>query len=407
MAYKDVYLNIRSRSVHVNRTDRQKVVNDFIHTIKYGIEKGIDEFIIEIDCHSSAYPNVCVPIAGILQYLKKDGMKFVFKTLPDFLANTNIHEPLESQISTISFITSPINKIWSFNSADAITLLIDRMIREVSLSAECQKGVIEGLTWCLNEVMDNVLVHSNADKGFIMGQIHPIQKHIAFCIFDYGQGIFNSLKDSIHHPRYPLDAITLCIKEGITRDKSIYQGNGLWGLHNMLKSNSGRLSIASDKAYYLLSGNRIETYTNNYIFEPEDGFTTIDFQIDYGRGISIEESLGGHKPVNYGYESMENEGGQIVYKIKDKSSGTGTRQSGERLRNEVINIHNETNRIILIDFEGISVISSSFSDEFVGKLVIKYGFYGFIQAFRLKNMNEIVQTVLNRSVSQRMAENFG
>ena len=406
MSRKDVYLDIQSKVVHIERTDRQKVVSDFIHTLKYGIERNITDFILEIECPRSAYPNVCVPIAGILQYLKKEGIKYSFKTLPEFLANTNLHEPIVAQPATYDFFSSPMNKIWSFDSADAITALIDRMVREVSLSAVCQKGVIEGLTWCLNEVMDNVLIHSNVDKGFIMGQIHPSQKHIAFCIFDYGQGIFNSLRDTIHHPRHPLDAITLCIKEGVTRDKSIYQGNGLWGLHNMLKSNLGRLSIISDTASYLLIDNKVSTYVNNKKFDPEDGFTTIDFQIEFDREISIQESLGGHKPINYNLESMENETGQIIYKVREKSSGTGTRQSGERLRNEVINIHNETSRVILIDFEGISIVSSSFSDEFVGKLVVKYGFSGFIQTFRLKNMNEIVQTVLNRSVSQRLAQSL-
>ncbi|MDD4729269.1 MAG: STAS-like domain-containing protein [Dysgonamonadaceae bacterium] len=92
--------------------------------------------------------------------------------------------------------------------------------------------------------------------------------------------------------------------------------------------------------------------------------------------------------------------------LADKSSGTGTRQSGERIRNEIINLNNESGKIIEIDFSGVAVISSSFADELIGKLVVRYGFFNFNQIFRLKNMNEIVQAIVHRSVSQRMADSI-
>lgn len=403
----DVYLSKKENAIYISQTNHPRIVSEFIKKLNSGIISGMDEFTINIECKSSSYPDVCVPIAGIVQFWKQRGINFTFKKMSDFISNTNIHQPLEAKKTVIDFLSSPTNKIWYFHSSDGINLLVDRFISEVSQVVECQKGVIEGLTWCLNEVMDNVLIHSKADRGFVMGQIHSNQKHLAFCVFDYGQGIYNSFKGTVHQTRYPLDAITLSIKEGVTRDKSNFQGNGLWGLHNILRLNSGRLAITSHTACYILQNSSdIRHFSNIPIFDTENGFTIVDFQIDYDKGISITESLGGHIPVNYQYELMENEIGLIVFKISEKASGTGTRQSGERLRNEVINISTETNKVIVIDFEGVSVISSSFADELFGKLVAKYGFFGFNQKFRLKNMNETVQAVLNRSVSQRMAETF-
>ena len=52
------------------------------------------------------------------------------------------------------------------------------------------------------------------------------------------------------------------------------------------------------------------------------------------------------------------------------------------------------------------MVSSSFADEFVGKLVAAFGFIAFTQRFRLANMNPTVEAVVNRSVSQRMGEIF-
>ena len=57
---------------------------------------------------------------------------------------------------------------------------------------------------------------------------------------------------------------------------------------------------------------------------------------------------------------------------------------------------------VILDFSGIAIISSSFADEFIGKLVVMYGFYGFQSIIRIKNMNEVSQAILHRSVAQRM-----
>lgn len=101
-----------------------------------------------------------------------------------------------------------------------------------------------------------------------------------------------------------------------------------------------------------------------------------------------------------------NEQGKIIFKVKDKSSGFGTRQAGVRVRKEVINIHTEMQSVVVIDFEGITLISSSFADEFIGKLVLEFGFFGFNNIVRLRNMNDLIQSIVQRSVSQRMAESL-
>ena len=44
--------------------------------------------------------------------------------------------------------------------------------------------------------MDNVLQHSDSGVGYIMGVLHKTTNYIMFSLFDNGQGIFNSLRDS-------------------------------------------------------------------------------------------------------------------------------------------------------------------------------------------------------------------
>jgi hypothetical protein len=66
----------------------------------------------------------------------------------------------------------------------------------------------------------------------------------------------------------------------------------------------------------------------------------------------------------------------------------------------------QTNKPITLNFDKINIISSSFADELIGKLAKEFGFYGFNNMFKLKNMNANVQSIVQRSVAQRMMESF-
>ncbi|MEO0041244.1 MAG: hypothetical protein RL329_692 [Bacteroidota bacterium] len=105
-------------------------------------------------------------------------------------------------------------------------------------------------------------------------------------------------------------------------------------------------------------------------------------------------------------ESLENEMGDLAYILKDWRSGVGTRPSGKLLRTAILNNYRDTSKRIVLDFGAINVISSSFADELVGKLVLELGFFGFNNLVKMKNMNQLIQQLVQRSVAQRMAESL-
>ncbi|MBK7669577.1 MAG: STAS-like domain-containing protein [Sphingobacteriaceae bacterium] len=76
------------------------------------------------------------------------------------------------------------------------------------------------------------------------------------------------------------------------------------------------------------------------------------------------------------------------------------------MRTEVVNINKMARKRIIIDFENVGLLSSSFADEFIGKLITEFGFFQYQLAFQLINLNEVNQGILQRSVGQRLAEVF-
>ncbi len=92
-----------------------------------------------------------------------------------------------------------------------------------------------------------------------------------------------------------------------------------------------------------------------------------------------------------------------MYDIK---YGLGTIKSAEKIRKDLINIYKQSNRSITIDFVNIKILSSSFADELLGKLVVEFGYCGFANILKLKNMNSTIQAIVQRSIAQKMMESM-
>lgn len=382
-----------------------RVVSEFIDFMNDCLKSHKKSLILNFKNVQGAFPNVCVPLAGIIENMTTIGIDFEFHYLSDYLKDISINKPLRIQNNKKLAQKAGLDKIWRFDSADDIYLLINSYVNELSQVIVCEKGVLEGFEWSINEVLDNVLQHSGKNYGYVMGQVHTNSKHFVFCVYDTGQGIYNSLLQSTHKPKNPVQALKLAVKEGVTRDKKIGQGNGLWGLHQIVSDNTGKLNIISNSACFSLTNSKFKMFDSIPQLSYDNG-CIVDFQIDYSKEISISKALGGYEPVNLNMESLEDDLGMITIAMHSKESGVGTRKSGEKIRNEVINIYKQSNKAITLDFAKINIVSSSFADELIGKLVTEFGFFGFNNIIKLKNMNLSVQAIVQRSVAQRMMESF-
>lgn len=110
--------------------------------------------------------------------------------------------------------------------------------------------------------------------------------------------------------------------------------------------------------------------------------------------------------MNLYAEQLENEQGELVFKIATLAEGTGTRESAIRLKNEILNLMKSNSKISILDFEGVSLVTSSFIDELVAKLLVDLGLFQFNQRIKLANMTSLLQQTLQKSVIQRIIEEY-
>ena len=406
-AQKEVYVERENDVISIYGLNRAQAVSQFIIAIKGGVKAGYDNFLIEASGIEGVFPNTVVPIAALIDSYKNNNIEFEYDKISTALQLTKFDNP-------VFYDGDPnhiLNRVWKFSSSSEISNLVDAFGVELRKEDRFPEGTISSLQWSLNEVMDNVLIHSNSDFGYVMGQIHKTTKKIAFTVCDYGRGIYNSLRESqLHKPRTALDSITLAIKEEVTRDRTVGQGNGLFGLHSIISQGKGTLEIVSSGASYKLIGEKTNTNQHLPILSPRNPGTIVDFQLNYGKNISLENALkfrGKDYSITDLYiESFDDEKGHNYYSIKEHGDGTGTRDSALRIKNEVVNILKESKMPVILDFKGVAVLSSSFADELIAKLLLEVGLFQFNNFIILRGMNTQEQNILQRSVIQRMLDSL-
>lgn len=414
---KNVIVN--NNVITIYKLENQFCVSDFIRAmekaLKYIRRKNIASIIIKCLCsRNHIFPDACVPIAALIcEYQTTFNINInVDIGENSYLKSCHFNNPLNLSPEQIKKTKNPLNKIFMYsasneNGSQAVALnqaFVDYMSRTV----ECEEGVLSGMLWCIYEVMDNVLIHSESNYGYIMAQYHKKTNRLAICIYDCGIGIYNSLIKGSIKPTSELDSIKLSITEGISDGQG--QGNGLYGLSQFIKANGGRLVISTGSSTLEYKNDKLKEWSNNPVLSKENRSTTIDFQLELSKKTDLKSalrSIGGIDDFDIRIEDMIQEDSNVLrYKIVDQTDGTSTRSSGRALRIDVLNIIKRYQSPIILDFSDILIVSSSFMDEFVAKMYIDLGSVKFNQLISIVNMNENLIHICNRAIAMRINQEW-
>ena len=266
------------------------------------------------------------------------------------------------------------------------------------------------LEWSINEITDNVMVHAQSPVGgFVqVSTFSRTKKRLAFIVADAGVGIPVTLRKGYPEISSDADALDKAIREGVTRDTSIGQGNGLFGSYQICSHSGGYFQMDSGYAKLIFSQKAGLHVRAEPV--PYDG-TLVVAEIDFSVPRLLEEALkfGGrvHHPTDYVTARYEdNESDRIRFRIADEATAFGSRIAGTPVRNKLLNLEKMCpKQRIWIDFEDVALISSSFADEVVGKLFAEFGPMRFMGRFQLTGASSTVQSLIDRAISQRMSLN--
>ena len=264
---------------------------------------------------------------------------------------------------------------------------------------------LKAIEWSLNEITDNVLNHAqSASGGVIQVTAQRTRKRVEFVVGDAGIGIADSLRASHREITSDVDALARAIQEGVTRDKSVGQGNGLFGSYRLAVESKGNFSINANHAtlYYADSTGM---HSKSEVV-PVSG-SVVTCCIDYSNPLLLDKALRfsdkPHNPVDLveiRYESGDD--GILVFPLAGETPSVGSRIAGTRVRTKLLNLINVSpDRQLIVDFSGIRIISSSFADEVFGKLFVELGPIVFAGRFGFRHIDPTVKMLIDKAILQR------
>jgi hypothetical protein len=286
----------------------------------------------------------------------------------------------------------------------AVNAIVETILRSLD---GIERGDLAAIEWSLNEMTDNVLVHAESSAGGLV-QVTTFQRsnrRVEFVVADAGSSIPATLRGS--RPELTSDpaALEQAIREGVTRDPTLGQGNGLFGAFEVCRASRGYFGINSRNATLDFDDSRgLHVRWEKIPFMGTMIVACFDCAMPGVLGEALRFGGKKHSPVDHielQYEPSDTEA--IQFRLASEAASFGSRQAGEPVRVKLANLARMTSHRIVIDFDGIGLVSSSFADEVFGKLFVQLGAMGFVQRFQFVNVSVTVRALVDRSISQRLA----
>lgn len=270
----------------------------------------------------------------------------------------------------------------SIDVFDAHTLnnVYKAVIAAMTAHLEIEVSVLQALSYCLYEMMDNVHIHSGKPLGTTMTYYNDVQKTLSILIADDGMGIRASLTENERYRDITeAEALRLCLEDKVTDGKGL--GFGLYTTSRLVDSIGKKFVLHSGK-HKLVREDGVESVMENGFWQGTLIFMVIGTgeEIDPGQVVDhrtdVEDEFNESFIGTEGLESLwyntqsRSACDTVEFRFADYGTDFGTRDMGQKLRQELLVLIN-SDKIVVLDFTGVKVVSNSFADECIAKLLLE------------------------------------
>jgi hypothetical protein len=233
-----------------------------------------DDAPIVVDFSNCKFSNPFIigGVVSLIEYHRQRGRKV------SYVFNPN-NDQFESYLKTIYFpdgfdydnyqLDELNHKLESYHQKKYIPLVLfptaktdkENKIREKIISAvnsifknqlQLSNIILQAIYYLVDELTQNIVDHSNSDKGIIFAQFYPSKNYMDICIADYGKGLLQSYIDSgKYHPQTDEEAINFAVFGKSTKDLPESRGFGISTSRKMLVEGlKGKFFICSGGAFF-------------------------------------------------------------------------------------------------------------------------------------------------------------
>lgn len=149
--------------------------------------------------------------------------------------------------------------------AQTLNAVYKDVVNKMTSHLEIEVSVLQALSYCLYEIMDNVHIHSGKPLGTAMTYYDNTKNTMSILIADDGMGIKASLSENkIYKDLSEADAIRLCLQDKITDGKGM--GFGLYTTSRLI-DNIGKEFILHSGKHKLIRKDGAESVIENGLWQ--------------------------------------------------------------------------------------------------------------------------------------------
>jgi hypothetical protein len=367
-----------------------------------------------------AWPDGMLPLICEIETLRRNGCTFSLALPSDeTLQRLFLHCNWAAFIAPDEFNQldrrTPSHLPATWYDADNHKVIVDQVVEIVMGNMRVPRPVLAGLEWSINEITDNVLNHAESSlHGLVQVVTQPARQRITFVVADAGRGILASMREGFPRLRDDEDAIAEAVKQGVTRDPSVGQGNGLAGTLRIATFSNGSFSVMSGQALLAVYRDPVSGEFGHHRSQlaPHQRYngTVVTAELDSSAPLRLEDALGWQSPDWEPYDHIDaaytaDDERSLRIALKDETAGFGSRIAGKQVRIKCLNLLNADPSLpLVLDWEGIPLVSSSYADEAIGKLYAELGPLTFGRRVHSVNLEPLVRSLIERAIIQRLAQ---
>lgn len=270
---------------------------------------------------------------------------------------------------------------------------------------EIEVSILQALSYCFYEILDNVHIHSGKPLGTAITHYDASEDVLRILVADDGMGIRQSLAgNEKFHNITEADAIRMCIEDSVTDGKGM--GFGLYATSRLMKDVGLQFILHSGNHKLIHKGDSAEVIENGYW----QG-TIVYMEITTSKEIDPNDVVDHRTDADAQYNEtfVETEELEELWK-NGKSTGEiffsqfatdfGTREMGAKIREQLRPLLVDGNCIAL-DFTDVNVVSNSFADECIAKLLIEMPLEELKQRITFRGLNPMAERSILVALQRR------
>lgn len=270
---------------------------------------------------------------------------------------------------------------------------------------EIEVSVLQALSYCFYEILDNVHIHSGKPLGTAITHFDAKKETLRVLVADDGMGIQRSLAENDKYKDITeADALTLCLQDTVTDGKGM--GFGLYATSRLMKD------IGLN--FVLHSGHHKLIYKDNHTEVIENGLwqgTILYMELSTSKDIDPNDVVDHRTDADEQYneafidsdefDELWHDGfSTAVFRFSDFDTDFGTRDMGMKVRESLRPLLTDGVRIVL-DFTGVNVVSNSFADECIAKLLLDMSFDELKQRITFHGLNSMAERSILVALQRR------